>query len=104
MYGSMMAEFDVQRTIKRVELAAFLCILKKWLDPPRCMSTTKELLTGFGEEKENASIEKLAMLTCGFFKMGRVVLSSNFGGSGARQGAPHKERQERDVAIGEVCD
>ena len=27
------------------------------------MSTTKELLTGFGEEKEIASIRKLAMLT-----------------------------------------
>ena len=28
------------------------------------MSTTKELLTGYGEEKENASIRKQAMLTC----------------------------------------
>ena len=29
MYGSMKAEFDVQRTIKRAELTAFLCLLKK---------------------------------------------------------------------------
>ena len=38
----------------------------KFLEPSRCMSTTNELLlTGHGEEKENASIRKLAMLTCG---------------------------------------
>ena len=29
MYGSMEAEFEVQRTVKRAELTAFLCLLKK---------------------------------------------------------------------------
>ena len=29
MYGSMEAEYEVQRTIKRAELTAFLCLLKK---------------------------------------------------------------------------
>ena len=29
MYGSMEAEFEVQRTTKRAELTAFLCLLKK---------------------------------------------------------------------------
>ena len=33
MYGSMEAEFEVQRTIKRVELTAFLCLLKKVIGP-----------------------------------------------------------------------
>ena len=28
MYGSMEADFEVQRTIKRAELTAFLCFLK----------------------------------------------------------------------------
>ena len=28
MYGSMEAEFEVQRTIKRAELTAFLCFFK----------------------------------------------------------------------------
>ena len=54
MYGSMEAEFEVQRTTKRVELTPSSACSKKWLDPSRCMSTTKELLTGFGEEKESA--------------------------------------------------
>ena len=47
---------------------------------------------GFGEEKENALIRKLAMLICGS-KCGKVpsVNLRNIGGSGACQGAPHKK-------------
>ena len=33
MYGSMEAEFEVQCTIKRAELTAFLCLLKKVIGP-----------------------------------------------------------------------
>ena len=33
MYGSMEAEYDVQRTIKRAELTAFLCLLRKVIGP-----------------------------------------------------------------------
>ena len=33
MYGSMEAEFEVQRTIKRTELTAFLCLLRKVCGP-----------------------------------------------------------------------
>ena len=33
MYCSMEAEFEVQRTIKRAELTAFLCLLKKVMGP-----------------------------------------------------------------------
>ena len=33
MYGSMEADFEVQRTIKRAELTAFLCLLKKVIGP-----------------------------------------------------------------------
>ena len=33
MYGSMEAELDVQRTIKRAELTAFLCLLEKVIGP-----------------------------------------------------------------------
>ena len=57
MCGSMETELEVHRTIKR--LTAFLCLLKK------VMSATKDFLIGYGKEQENASIRKLAMLTCG---------------------------------------
>ena len=33
MYGSMEAEYEVQRTIKRAELTAFLCLLRKVCGP-----------------------------------------------------------------------
>ena len=32
-YGSMEAEIEVQRTIVRVELTAFVCLLKKVIGP-----------------------------------------------------------------------
>ena len=49
MYGSVEADIEVQRTIKRAELMAFFCFLKRG-----SMPTTKELLMGRGEEKESA--------------------------------------------------
>ena len=33
MFGSMEAELEVQRTIKRAELTAFLCLLRKVIGP-----------------------------------------------------------------------
>ena len=65
MYGSVEAEFGVQRTIKRAELTAFLCLSRKLLDPSKCTWTSQELQMGFGEEKGNALIPKLVMRTCG---------------------------------------
>ena len=44
MYGSMVAELEVQRTIKRAQLTAFLCLHKKVIGPSKCMSTTKASL------------------------------------------------------------
>ena len=38
IYGAMDAEFEVQRTIKRAELTAFFCLLKKryWTHQSAC--------------------------------------------------------------------
>ena len=64
--GSMDAEPEVQRTIKRAELTAFpLPFQESFFLQSRCMSTTKELQMGYGEEKGNVSIQKLAVLFCG---------------------------------------
>ena len=56
MYGSKEAELEVQRTIKRAELTAFLCLLKKVIGPIKEHVDNKGM--GFGEEKGNASIPK----------------------------------------------
>ena len=43
MYGSMEADYEVQRTIKRAELTAFLCLLRKVIGPHQgACGTTKE--------------------------------------------------------------
>ena len=43
MYGSTEAEFEVQRTIKRAELTAFLCFVKKVLGPKSVSSQEREM-------------------------------------------------------------
>ena len=65
MYGSMEAEFEVQRTIKRAELTAFSCLLKRVIGPIKVHVDNKGIIDGQRREKENASTRKLAMLTCG---------------------------------------
>ena len=63
MYGSTEVEYEVQRTIKRGELTAFLCMLMKDIGPIKVHDDNKELLMGYGLEKEKGSVRKLALLT-----------------------------------------
>ena len=46
MYGSMDAEYEVQRTIKRAELAAFLCLLGKVCGPIKIHVDNKGIIDG----------------------------------------------------------
>ena len=52
MYGSMEAEYEVQRTIKRAELTAFLCFLRKVCGPIKVHVDNKGKLDGLRGEKE----------------------------------------------------
>ena len=53
MYGSIEAEFEVQRTIKRAELRAFLCFLKKVCGPIKIHVDNKGIIDGLRKgEKE----------------------------------------------------
>ena len=53
MYGSMEAEFEVQRTIKRAELTAFLCLLRKVSGPIKVHVDNKGIIDGLRKgEKE----------------------------------------------------
>ena len=47
MYGSMEAEFEVQRTIKRAELTAFLYLLRKVCGPIKIHVDNKGEIDGF---------------------------------------------------------
>ena len=46
MYGSTEAELEVQRTIKRAELTAFLCLLNKVFGPIKVHVDNKEIIDG----------------------------------------------------------
>ena len=46
MYGSMDAALEVQRTIRRVALTAFLCLLKKVIGPVKVHVDNKGILDG----------------------------------------------------------
>ena len=49
MYGSMEAEFEVERTIKRAELTAFLCFLRKVCEPIKIHVDNKGIIDGLRE-------------------------------------------------------
>ena len=46
MYGSMEAELEVQRTIKRAKLTAFLCFLKKVIGSIKVHMDNKGIIDG----------------------------------------------------------
>ena len=46
MYGSMETEYEVQRTIKRAELTAFLCLLRKVMGPIEVHVDNKGMIDG----------------------------------------------------------
>ena len=64
MYGSMEAKYEVQRTIRRAELTAFLCLLKKVTEPIKVRVDNKGIIDGpwRGERK---CIAELWMKICG---------------------------------------
>ena len=65
MYGSIEAEYEVQRTIKRTDLTAFLFLSTEWLGQPGSMSTTKELSMDYEEERVSEKNQEREMLACG---------------------------------------
>ena len=46
MYGSMEAELEIQRTIKRAELTAFSCLLKRVIGPIKVHVDNKGIIDG----------------------------------------------------------
>ena len=60
MCGSMEAEFEVQRIIKRAELTAFFCLLKKVIGPLKRHVDNKRIVDGLwrGEKEMHQSQSK----------------------------------------------
>ena len=98
MYGSMEAEYEVQRTIKRAELTAFLCFIRKVSEPIKVDVDNKGLRKG---EKE--CIKPRAGDADLWFKIWEesheLVKKRYLGGSGTREGTPHEERKRKNDEI-----
>ena len=93
MYGSMEAELEIQRTIKRAELTALLCLLKRVIGPIKVHVTTRGLLMDL--EKERECIKPIAG-GADFMdrNLGSITSSGrkrHFGRSRACKGASHEE-------------
>ena len=61
MYGTLDAELEVQRTIKRAELIAFLCLVREAVDPMVVHVDNKGIIDGLWREKRNALVQKRRM-------------------------------------------
>ena len=101
--GSADTELEVQRTIKRAELTAFLCLFKKsyWANQGPLL-TTRELSMDYENEKVSVFSQEREMLVLriqtweelhGLAERGSLVEV------GACFGAPHEERKEKYVAV-----
>ena len=55
MYGSMEADFEVQRTIKRAELTAFLCFLRKVCGTIKVHADNKGIIDGLRRVEKECS-------------------------------------------------
>ena len=66
MCGSVEAELEVQRTIKRAELTAFLCLPRKVSGPIKVLVDNKGIIDGLRKgEKQSESSQEQEMQTCG---------------------------------------
>ena len=98
MYGSMEAELEIQRTIKRAELTAFLCLLRKVRGPIKVHVDNKGIIDGLrtGEKegiKPKAGDADLWIKI--WEELHELVKRGIFGRSGACKGAPHEERERK---------
>ena len=65
MYGSMDAEYEVQRTIKRAELTAFLCLFRTVCGPLKDHVDDKGFIAGLRKVRKNVLSQETEMQTCG---------------------------------------
>ena len=72
MYGAMEAEYKVQRTIKRAELTAFLCFLRKVCGPIKIHVDNKAIIVGIRKGQKECFKPRAGMQICGE-KLGRIT-------------------------------
>ena len=75
MYGSMEAELEVQRTIKRAELTAFLCLLRKVCGPIKIHVDNKGIIDGLPKGEKECLKERAGDADLWINKFGKDYMS-----------------------------
>ena len=101
MYASKEAEFEVQRTVKRAELTAFLCLLRKVSGPIKVHVDNKGIIDGLrkGEKKCIKRRAGDADLCIKFWEELHELVRKkkrHLSGSGRCAGTPYEERTGKD--------
>ena len=65
MYGLVEAECEVQRTIKRAKLTAFLCLLRKVSGPIKVHVDNKGIIDGLRKGEQECIKAEQEIQTCG---------------------------------------
>ena len=90
MFGWMEAQYEVQRTIKRAELTAFLCFLKKVIGPIKVHVDNNGIVDGLRKGEKECTKPRAGDADLWIKKFGRNHMSGrkrHFGGSGTCEGA-----------------
>ena len=73
MYGAMEAEYELQRTIKRAELTAFLCLLKKVSGPIKVHVDNKGIIDGLRKGEQECIKPRAGDADLRLKKLGRTT-------------------------------
>ena len=98
----MEAEFEVQRTIKRAELTAFLCLLRKVRGPVEIHVDNKGIIDGIRRLGEECIKPRAGDADLWIKNVGRIsgqLEKKHLGGSGTGEGTPYEERKRKDDKI-----
>ena len=79
MYGSTEAEYEVQRTIKRAELTAFLCIVKNVIGLIKVHVDHKEIIYELRKGKKECIKPRAGNAVLGLKNLRRITCSGRKG-------------------------
>ena len=105
MYGTLDAELEAQRTIKRAEVTAGSCLLRKVIGPTVVHVDNKGIIDGLWKGKMKCIGPRAKDADLWIFiweKLKKRTSGRHLGGGRARQSAPLQEGSTANVAIRKI--